>query len=468
MRIKRTIQAIIFCIVFAVLFHYTYKVLSWKDTSGSYYSSMHSFYELEEDLVDVLFLGSSHCYCSVNNSLLWDEYGISSFSLSISGQDLASTYHCMVEGLKTQSPEVVMIEMYGAVFDGYAVEGNLYRNTIQYKFSENAYQAVDALVKDGQEGEYLLKWPIVHTRYAELEKGDFQKLPTYIGYQSGFHTQAQAQIVPYEGDPAETMGENREYWLGRIIDYAEEQGINICFFVAPYPAPDYEQMFYKRAEVVAAEHSMPFINMIDLHEELELDRMTDFTDWMHTNRYGADKVTRYLGEYLKSNYQLENHYGDDRYRLWDEDLEARQHEMINQQLRTTGDVKEYLKGIGELDGYTVVVAASGEYLWDGINLKPSLRNAGISDVFFESAGTWVFRNQEILYMSADAESFYHLDLQQDDLTISSSQGKKSIILARGNHCLVENGINIVVYDNVLGQLVDAVGFQAMNEYAVIR
>jgi len=243
---------------------------------------------------------------------------------------------------------------------------------------------------------------------------------------------------------------------------------NICFFVAPYPAPDYEQMFYKRAEVVAAEHSMPFINMIDLHEELELDRMTDFTDWMHTNRYGADKVTRYLGEYLKSNYQLENHYGDDRYRLWDEDLEARQHEMINQQLRTTGDVKEYLKGIGELDGYTVVVAASGEYLWDGINLKPSLRNAGISDVFFESAGTWVFRNQEILYMSADAESFYHLDLQQDDLTISSSQGKKSIILARGNHCLVENGINIVVYDNVLGQLVDAVGFQAMNEYAVIR
>ena len=468
MRIKRTIQVIIFCIVFAILFHYTYKVLSWKDTAGSYYSSMHSFYELDEDLVDVLFLGSSHCYCSVNNSLLWDEYGISSFSLAISGQDLASTYHCLVEAMKTQTPKVVMIELYGAAFEGYAVEGNLYRNTIQYKVSENAYQAIDALVKDGQEADYLLKWPIVHTRYAELEKGDFLKLPTYIGYQSEFHAQAQSAIIPYKGEPADTMGENREYWLARIIDYAKEQKLNVCFFVAPYVAPDYEQMLYKRAEAVAAEQGIPFINMIDLHEEVKIDEMTDFSDWAHTNRYGADKVTYYLGEYLKSNYQLENHYGDDRYRLWDKDFEARQHEIINQELKTTGDVKGYLKAIGGLDGYTVVVATSGEYLWDGINLKPSLRKAGISDAFYDSTGTWVFRDQELIYMSADPESFYHLDLGQDDLIVSSSNGKKSIILARGNYCLAADGINIVVYDNVLGQMVDAVGFYAQNEYVVMR
>ena len=71
-------------------------------------------------------------------------------------------------------------------------------------------------------------------------------------------------------------------------------------------------------------------------------------------------------------------------------------------------------------------------------------------------------------MSAEAESFYHLDLGQDDLIISNSQGKKSIILTRGNRCLVENGINIVVYDNVLGQMVDAVGFDAGNDYRLIR
>ena len=442
MRIKRMIQTIVFCIVFVILFRHVYKILSWKDTAGDYYSSMHSFYELEEDIVDVLFLGSSHCYCSVNNSILWDEHGISSFSLAISGQDLASTYHCLVEALKTQSPEVIMIELYGVIFDGYAVEGNLYRNTIQYKLSKNAYQAVDALVKDGQEGNYLLKWPLVHTRYGELKKEDFQELPVYIGYHSEFHTQPQAPIVPYEGEAADSLGENREYWLGQIMDYAKEQNLNICFFVAPYVAPDYEQMSFRRAEILAAERGIPIINMIDLHEECEIDERTDLCDWAHTNYYGADKVTRYLGEYLKGNYQLKNHYGDGRYGLWDKDLEARQHEWTNQQLRTTSDMNSYLKTIEGLDGYTVVVA--------------------------DEAGTRVVQDQEIIYMSAEAESFYHLDLGQDDLIISNSQGKKSIILTRGNRCLVENGINIVVYDNVLGQMVDAVGFDAGNDYRLIR
>ena len=107
MRIKRIAGTIVFCAVFLILLNRIYTVLSWKDTAGEYYSSVDSFYEVDKGLVDVLFFGSSHCYCSIDPSVLWEEHGIGSFSLAISGQDFAGTYYTLKEALKTQDPKVV-------------------------------------------------------------------------------------------------------------------------------------------------------------------------------------------------------------------------------------------------------------------------------------------------------------------------------------------------------------------------
>ena len=185
MRYKNGLKAAVFCTVAAVLFSGTYKVFSWKDTGGGYLSSMETFYGLERDVVDVLFLGSSHCYCSVNPAVLWDEYGIAAFSLAISGQDLASSYHCMKEALKTQKPKVVCLEMYYTNLHGYQIKGNLYRNLLGYQISRNFAEAVGDIAEAEEIRELLLKWPIIHTRYAELTEKDFMQdemMRTYIGY----------------------------------------------------------------------------------------------------------------------------------------------------------------------------------------------------------------------------------------------------------------------------------------------
>lgn len=78
---------------------------------------METFYGLEEDVADVLFCGSSHCYCSVNPAILWGQHGIAGYNLGISGQDFAGTYHGIREALKTQHPRVICLEMYGSAFE---------------------------------------------------------------------------------------------------------------------------------------------------------------------------------------------------------------------------------------------------------------------------------------------------------------------------------------------------------------
>lgn len=471
MKLKNIAKIIVFCTIAAVLFSCTYKVLSWKDTSGDYLSSLESFYSLDKDMVDVLFLGSSHCYCSVNPAVLWEKYGIASFSLAISGQDLASSYHCMKEALKTQKPKVVCVEMYYANCHGYAIKGNMYRNLLGYHLSRNFMDAVNNIA-EGEEREFLLKWPIIHTRYGELLKEDFSKnrmRRTYIGYAGGFHVENIGEIPVYRGEEQLAIGEEEEAWLEKIFGLAEENGVELCFFLAPFGADEEVQMHYRYVENLAESHQVPFLNLIALQQELGLDVGQDFNDAGHTNSYGALKISDYLGGFLSERYELQDRRGDGRYTLWDDNLEVWNHQMQNRVLQESADLGAYLdaiKGCG--DDYIFVIASEGEYLAELEDLYDRLEALGIGDEFFEQEGAWVIEDGTVRYRTAGEDCFSHMRISSSDLLINRNEGVLQIVIDRREYGKVSQGIDIVVYDKVLEQIVDEVGFQALDGYICVR
>ena len=100
----RAIRIILFSGLLAICVWRVYKVLSWKDTTGGYLSSLSQMYHTDDDLMDVVFLGSSHCYCGIYPCYLWRDHSMAAFDMAVSGQDKNSTYHVLKETLKTQSP----------------------------------------------------------------------------------------------------------------------------------------------------------------------------------------------------------------------------------------------------------------------------------------------------------------------------------------------------------------------------
>lgn len=468
MKVKQAAKIIVFCLIFVVLFNYIYRVLSWKDTAGDYYSSMETFYNLDENVVDVLFLGSSHCYCSVNNSYLWDNFGISSFSLAISGQDLASTYYCFKEALKTQTPKVVCVDLYGVLFDGYGVEGNLYRNTLPYKLSLNSYQAIQNMAGEKAQ-DIFLKWPIIHTRYAELQKEDFQtERPVYLGYHAEYETNHIGEIVPYWGEETMPISETAESWLRKIIALAQENNTRLCFFVAPFSANEQENMKLKYAQNIAEENNIPVLNFINLKDELGLDPGKDFIDAFHTNYFGAQKVTSYLGDFLWLNYDLESHYNDVKYALWEEDLQVRNHEWNIYLLQSTGVLWSYFDVLYSMDDYTYVITTTGSYLDEYSPISEYLDYFGLTDDFYTSGGLWIVENKEVVYKNLEADFLYYDDLGECNLVVTSDGGVRTIMVDSQQYQKVTDGINILVYDKVLGKVVDVVGFHAQMNYAGAR
>ena len=68
---RKSFRAILFLSILMVLFFISSRVLGFKYVDGIY--SMKKFYEQDKGTVDVLALGSSHMFESVNTSVLFEE-----------------------------------------------------------------------------------------------------------------------------------------------------------------------------------------------------------------------------------------------------------------------------------------------------------------------------------------------------------------------------------------------------------
>lgn len=465
---RQAIKIIAFCLIGILLLQRLYHIFSWKDTAGDYKSSMETFYRLDRNSVDVLFLGSSHCYCAVDVSNLWENHGIAAYSMAISGQDLASSYHCLVEALKTQKPKVVLLESYYGICHGYQVRGNLYRNLLAYQPSLNFLQAIRSMAKEEEWKDFALKWPILHTRYRELQREDFlRERPVYMGYAAEFSPRP-VELRNYDGEETVPIGEEEEEWLRRIMSLAKEEDIQLCIFLVPVAEEEYTLKKYKYIENLAESNGVPYLNLLQLREELELDPNTDFLDAQHMSHYGAQKVTRYLGTYLKENYELEDKRGFPQYALWDENVKARQHEVRNVELKKIGNIGTYMRSLKNLEDYTIVFSASGDYYLEDSNLIGRAGGQDWLEELIAEGDVGIYRNGEVVYSMTAAEGLVTDLTGFGEIAVNRRDRTDYIYVDGICYSKTDNGINIVVYDNVLGVVADAVSFPTEIQYSPVR
>lgn len=477
-----------FCLILTLVLGRVYRVLAWKDGSGGYLTPVETFYGLEEDVVDVLFLGSSHCYCSIINSRLWDDYGITGYSLAISGQDITSSYYWLKEALKTQKPRVVCLEMYGATYHGYAVEGNVYRNVLPYRLSLDYLQMVrdmtdeasgslqteNKIVGEGDRGRFLTKWPIIHTRYRELQKQDFTEPDVlYIGFSALIDGTRCSPITwamdggeLYEGDEVLEMEE--EVWLRRIIELTRENGIELCLFLAPMSVSREDQMRINYVSRLAEEEGIPFLNFIEQRDKLKINPKEDFLDFGHVNHKGGIKVTDAMGRFLSQHYELEDHRGDERYELWMRDSASRKHEFNTCKLQQSTDPQYILDYAAHATDYTVILATEGDYYRETGYLAERLEPLGIGDEFEDGGGIWIIEDGRVTWGTRAGSGEWYLEPEGVNLALYRAEGRNRIFV-EGLECAgVSDGITIVFYDKLLHNVIYTGGLAAGDGYVCVQ
>jgi hypothetical protein len=102
-------------------------------------------------------------------------------------------------------------------------------------------------------------------------------------------------VIPYDELPDIFMD-----YLDRMRMLCEENGAELVLVKSPVEWPHWYEEWDAQLKSYAEEMDLCYLNFVPLASDIGLDMKTDTYDGgLHLNRTGAEKYTKYLGEYLK-------------------------------------------------------------------------------------------------------------------------------------------------------------------------
>lgn len=458
-----------FAIVVTITVLCLYRVLSWKDTNGDYMSTTKQLYSTEDNLIDVVFMGSSHCYCGILPSVLWEDSGIAAFDMATSGQDFVSTYYLLKELLKTQSPKVVYIDLYGACSEKHEAVSNEYRNYLSMKNSANSVNQVREYF-DGKDNrkvrqDYYFRFPIIHTRYKELTRYDFESYEPSIYGRGAMYSWNITELEFVNGGDGETeattISEKNKDLIDRLIALSEQNDFELEFMVIPYDRNVFEQKVVNGCIEYAESQGVRCTDFNALRDEIGLENSRDYLDALHLNSYGARKITQYIEYALLADYNLPDKRNDERYVYWDKDLDYYYHMFFESELSGVTDLDQFVNLIKNSPDSVVVFSLEGNYT-SNYDYFDQLSSLGMTSEEYESGGKWIYSDGTLTKVISNVEGeITTYDITPDKtmlLAFSGENNAGNIVLDGNPYGTSGKNLTVLVYDKVLDKVVGYTGF----------
>ncbi len=462
MRTKRIIKVICFLLIAALMFAGLGELLRDKGTPVA------GFYALQKDSVSVLFLGGSHVNASYIPAVLWNEYGIASHNLFSPNAPMWSSYHYLLEALKTQKPDVLVLELFGMTY-GFsysvpqAIDSDNYTAGMGLRWSPNLYGLMASSSVFGVESppfsEYLdlvryhYRWKALDASYLN---GMDDTPSTYRGYEILTRTESFDTPV-YSDSAAQQPYIGSRIYLELILACAKANGIDVVMTMSPYAYNEAENGIYNWLEDYAAKKGVPFINYNRDYERIGLCYETDLADVGHTNYFGALKVTRDIGEYLSGNCELRTRENIPDAQQRDEDAKIfTRTAKVDVDIVTT-DPLDFFASVASDPDYTVFVVSSGR---DKLTerLYSALSELGFSQLqdalMNEKAFAGAVSNGNVIYENSGASVSGAMDKDSFHIETSASSEGAGIYVNSHEFGPPDSGTAFLIYENEMGKPLD--------------
>lgn len=322
---KKIIKIVAGIMVFVFIFNCVQNILV-GGTDARTTRRINGYYENEKGTIDAVYLGSSATYAFFIAPYVWHEYGITVYPYCSPAQPVQATKFLLEEARKTQPDALYIINLSTIRSD--VTEERIYTLFNEMPFSLNKIKAID-YVGDCYEYDLTKKmqtlFPIIkyHSRWSDLETGDFTT--SIDQYKSGNDYRLFLKVKKNTGSIGIVdenifypLPENIEPAMVDLLDYCEEEKLNVLFVTAPQPEEDEVRVGQLNTLTkMVKDRGFKLFDMRANYEEIDLNFKTDFYNAGHTNMHGALKTSRYISEYLIENYGFEDKRGNTEYSDWD-------------------------------------------------------------------------------------------------------------------------------------------------------
>ena len=343
---------------------------------------------------DVIFTGNSHMVNSVLPQELWREYGIAAYNAASYGNMMPMTYWTstiLFDHYAT--PKLLVVDVKDVGSDAKLTGSSADAHTALdcFPLTLTKARAIKDLMSDpnltDDEGnayrdirfEYYFPLAKYHSRWSALGSGDFH--PRHTRERGG--ELAIGVATPRDYDITDSSGD--EYGVGfqylrRLIEECQARGVEVLLTHLPYPATDEEQVVANTVRYIADDYGVNYIDFVSLDQVVDYD--TDCFDFnSHQNASGAQKITDYLGRYIRDHYDLPDHSGD---ADWAAGYDAYYDEKLDN-LRSQRNPVNALLLLHDSSLSAVVALPGGSALYADEKLMLLLHNAAREHIYEEDA-----------------------------------------------------------------------------------
>ena len=470
-----------------------------------------------EDDIQALFVGASTSEFGIDPMRIYEDSGIATFNLSSSGQPIEVSYYLLELAFHKLRPKVVFFESSGLFADAQLSFVDVaYRYVLDSLPICEKVRLASAYARRFSEEKQLAAFigaylPIYqyHERWKELTSTDFTREPELNLYRKGFFNYTRVYEIGLSTDLINEITDanyNNTLWKTEYLNgvpqsyVGEEPGVNgrrlynaeipantleiflkmktlceengaelVMFktpqYILPQSGGKVSKLDMNAIRAVAEEYGVRFLDFI-YELDFGMDLRTDSPDGGgHLNYLGAQKLSAFFSDYLQEEFHCTASYCKD----YDEDLQIYDAMSRVEDLSTTMELIPYLEKLSSWENVTVFMAAVDDMM---LNLSPESRQAlnafGLLTDFdtlsYNDSFLAVKGNDVVIYEAASNQRLYYGGVMENGIPYAVTScgwrlGAEGQIIINGTNCSQgTRGLNIVVYDNTSGLVLDSVAF----------
>lgn len=324
-RIKKIMFVLLFIIIFvAVLIPLSYTLRPLEGENKEVRERITGFYAEKEDSLDIVTVGSSGLFRFVDTPYLWKQEGYTSYNFAFPSLSIYLFEDLLDEVAKTQSPDLIILDMrkfittnstdINKVRSQFALH-NVKYSTVRCKMINRVYSSPkDRLSHYFDIAVYHSGWDnltLDNLKYADNEEEHKLKGFRVIDVVREFESVDVSGVVEEKA-----ISKNAEKTLRSILEKCKEKDLEVLCLMTPYQLTASQQKKGNYIGSIVEEYGYRYLDMNPIQEELGLDYSKDFYHNKHVNVFGAEKVTGYLGEYIRTHYDISNEHDEDVIDSW--------------------------------------------------------------------------------------------------------------------------------------------------------
>ncbi len=277
-----------------------------------------NFYHEEENSLDVVFLGASEVFTGVSPGQFYEEAGLTSYLYAMDANPGTLYTHQLKEVLKTQSPQLIVVEVNGFLYKDEGLMNDEARLRVFTDSMPMSLNKLETIFRFDYEDKLSCLLPFIkfHGDWQDRDTLQYRHsrktAPDTPSLLKGMVTNGvlDAELPVY--DPSDCAPRElpvlAQQKLNEFLTLCKDENLRVLFVRFPHKLTteaDWECLGFanRLGEIVRAE-GFDFLNLELETAAMGLADLEDYYNPHHLNTNGQRKLTDWLGSWIMDTYSL--------------------------------------------------------------------------------------------------------------------------------------------------------------------